>query len=214
MSFIYVITNTINGKQYVGKTDLTIEQRFHAHIRDSKVAKRKSRPLYRAFNKYGIENFTCDLLEECSSHDSSAREIYWIGRLDTYRNGYNATLGGDGKHWKDYKTIAEAYQNFQNVRKTSAFCECDTLTVKKACQEYNIKIKSSKEIALEQSAKKVAMLSSDGQIIRRFNSIVQASNYLIDNNIAKAKERSVASNISRVISGERKNAYGYKWIQI
>lgn len=36
MSFIYCITNDINGKQYVGKTDFTIEKRFKEHCHDSK----------------------------------------------------------------------------------------------------------------------------------------------------------------------------------
>lgn len=35
MSYIYVITNNINGKQYVGKTNLTIDQRFKQHLKDS-----------------------------------------------------------------------------------------------------------------------------------------------------------------------------------
>lgn len=66
MSYIYVITNNINDKQYVGKTNLSIEKRFKEHIRDSKGSMKKHRPLYYAFNKYGIENFSIDILEECS----------------------------------------------------------------------------------------------------------------------------------------------------
>lgn len=76
MAFIYVITNDINGKQYVGKTNNTIEKRFQEHIRDSKRRKCEKRPLYSAMNKYGIEHFSIAILEECSAEESAIREIY------------------------------------------------------------------------------------------------------------------------------------------
>ena len=97
MSFIYVITNKINNKQYVGKTTDTIEHRWKRHLIDSKKRTCEKRPLYNAINKYGFENFTINILEECSINDLSDKEQYWINKLDTYKNGYNATQGGDGK---------------------------------------------------------------------------------------------------------------------
>ena len=59
-------------------------------------------------NKYGIEHFHIEKLEECSAEDSSKREEYWIAKLNTYgHTGYNATRGGDSKKYYDYKEIAE-----------------------------------------------------------------------------------------------------------
>ena len=58
MAFIYVITNNLNQKKYVGKTTTTIKQRWQQHIKDSKKDDISNRPLYAAFNKYGIENFS------------------------------------------------------------------------------------------------------------------------------------------------------------
>ncbi len=66
MAYVYVITNNINNKQYVGKTNFSLQKRFQEHIRDSKQQNKEHRPLYNAFNKYGIENFSIDVLEECS----------------------------------------------------------------------------------------------------------------------------------------------------
>lgn len=58
MSFIYKITNQINGKSYIGKTNLaSIQERFKEHIHDSKRVHMEKRPLYSAMNKYGSENF-------------------------------------------------------------------------------------------------------------------------------------------------------------
>ena len=76
MAFIYVITNDLNGKQYVGKTSRSIEERFKEHIRDKDYRKNEKRPLYNAMNKYGIEHFSIKVLEECSIEESAAREIF------------------------------------------------------------------------------------------------------------------------------------------
>lgn len=105
MSFIYCITNDINGKQYVGKTNFSIEKRFKEHCYDRNRRKCEKRPLYSAMNKYGIEHFHIEQLEECPYDESEDREIYWINKLDTFHNGYNATLGGDAKHYLDYDKI-------------------------------------------------------------------------------------------------------------
>lgn len=76
MSYIYVITNNINGKQYVGKTNDTIEERFKRHILDSKRRNNENRPLYNAINKYGIEHFSIEQLEECPYQEVNNKEIY------------------------------------------------------------------------------------------------------------------------------------------
>ena len=54
-------------------------------------------------NKYGLEHFRISLIEETDKPEE--REIYWIQKLNTYHFGYNATLGGDGKHYINYNEI-------------------------------------------------------------------------------------------------------------
>ena len=60
MAYIYKITNTINGKMYIGKTELTIEKRFQQHCKDSQRDKMSNRPLYKAMRKYGVEFFSIE----------------------------------------------------------------------------------------------------------------------------------------------------------
>lgn len=75
MSYIYCITNLINGKQYVGKTTISVQKRFKEHCRDSIKERCSKRPLYDAMNKYGVENFKVDTLEEVSQDEKlSERE--------------------------------------------------------------------------------------------------------------------------------------------
>ena len=63
MGYIYCITNLINNKRYVSKTTSTIEDRWKIHCQDSRKDRCKKRPLYSAFNKYGLENFKIEELE-------------------------------------------------------------------------------------------------------------------------------------------------------
>ena len=53
--------------------------------------------------KYGIKHFSIEQIEECPDEILSNREIYWIKFYDTYNNGYNATLGGEGCPKYDYE---------------------------------------------------------------------------------------------------------------
>ena len=92
MAYIYKITNKINGKIYVGKTLKTPQQRWSEHVRDSYKDSCKDRPLYRAFKKYGLENFTLDIIEQCPVDKVNERERFWIESLQTFKYGYNATL--------------------------------------------------------------------------------------------------------------------------
>ena len=98
MGFIYKITNNINNKIYIGKTNRDISTRFQEHIDSSNSINSPSYNyhLHRAFRKYGIENFSIDKIEEVSEELINERERYWIKYYDSYNNGYNLTLGGEG----------------------------------------------------------------------------------------------------------------------
>lgn len=57
-------------------------------------------------NKYGIENFFIEEIEEVENPDKlNEREVFWIEYFGTFKNGYNATSGGDGKSFVDYELI-------------------------------------------------------------------------------------------------------------
>lgn len=92
---IYVIANNINGKMYVGKSINAIKERFWVHLATLKNGKHFNSYLLKSFNKYGGENFSFYLLEECNEKIEE-KEIYWIAKLETMKFGYNMTVGGDG----------------------------------------------------------------------------------------------------------------------
>ena len=99
MKGIYKITNLITNKIYIGKTNDS-ERRWkdHQRLAFTKGHKEYNKALYQSMRKYGIENFIFELIEEIEEYDilSGQREKYWVSYFDSYNNGYNETLGGDG----------------------------------------------------------------------------------------------------------------------
>lgn len=94
---IYKITNLINGKSYIGQS-VDIHKRFNAHrsVAFNSNDKNYNYPLYRAIRKYGIENFSFEVLEECSMSELNNKEIYYISKYNTHgKFGYNQDGGGN-----------------------------------------------------------------------------------------------------------------------
>ena len=98
---IYKITNTINGKCYIGKTSNSIKTRFQVHIRNAR--NKINRKLYDAMNKYGYDFFIVTELEVCSNEKGDVLEIHYIKAYNSFsENGYNMTIGGDGGNTGKY----------------------------------------------------------------------------------------------------------------
>lgn len=92
---IYKITNTINDECYIGQS-IDIQRRWHQHKNQNIWRKQKHNALYLAFAKYGIENFTFRVIENCEVSNLDEREIYWIEKFDSCNKGYNTAKGGQG----------------------------------------------------------------------------------------------------------------------
>ena len=203
MAYIYKITNQVNGKVYIGKTLSTPEQRWKKHISDSKKEECKNRPLYRAFDKYGIENFQISIVEECSLEEVNEKEIQWIEIFGSFKYGYNATLGGDGKHYCDYDLIYALYNEGKNIKEISQITHYDKSTCRKALNNFNVSHEKRNARGREVITKSVIQIDKDtNQIITIFPSIQAAYNSL-------GKQHS--GHIADVCNGKRKTAYGYKW---
>lgn len=90
LSGVYAITNTQNGKVYVGISD-NVMRRWNQHLNNAFVEKRSSH-LYRAMRMYGAENFTFRVIELT---DDTERENFWISKFDSINRGYNVKKGSE-----------------------------------------------------------------------------------------------------------------------
>lgn len=96
---IYKITNTINGKIYIGQS-IYLKKRLKRHL--TYKSHKDNLALYKAFDKYGVDKFTIEILEtidteKCDNIKSELDklEIFYIKKYGSYNSGYNQTLGGD-----------------------------------------------------------------------------------------------------------------------
>lgn len=209
MAYIYQIINDINNKIYIGKTEFPIEKRFKEHCSDAFRKGKEKRPLYAAMRKYGIEHFRIELIEETNSPEE--REVYWIERKKSFKYGYNATLGGDGKRYIDYDLVISVYKELGSVTDTANFLKISKDSVSHILHEKNIEVISSQTIMIERYGKIINMYDLDGKFLRTFPSVSAAAKYMIINQLTNCKLTTIKQHISEVCQGKRKTAAKYKW---
>ena len=209
MAYIYKITNIINGKVYIGKTEQTVEKRFQQHCRDSQRQGMSNRPLYKAMNKYGVEFFSIETIEETDNPEE--REKYWIEYYGSFKSGYNATLGGDGKKYLDYDLVVATYKELQNATKVADQLGIDVRSVTTILKARGEKILSSQEVIQKQFSKITNMYDLNGNFIMSFPSTNAAAEYMVENNLTGCKKTTIKQHITEVCTGRRKTAAKFKW---
>jgi group I intron endonuclease len=112
---IYKITNTENNSLYIGCTINTLKHRFEEHCYRCLKTNIKTK-LCNSIRKYGVEKFTIELIDECSLEKIYEREVELIKEYNSFENGLNSTLGGEGclgyKHSPEIRVkISEAVKN-------------------------------------------------------------------------------------------------------
>ena len=207
---IYKITNKINGKVYIGKTEGNIKKRWQEHCKDYTKERCKDRPLYRAMNKYGIEHFHIEQLEE--TDNASEREIYWIEQKQSFKHGYNATMGGDGKRYLDYDLIYSTYEVVQNATEVARRLNISVDSVYTVIHQRGGVIKTAQEIIREKNSKAVKMFDKNKEYIQSFSSLTEAAQFLKDNNYTNSTDlKGVAVHIRQCANKQRKTAYSFIW---
>lgn len=207
---------------YVGQTTRNYKIRWQQH------KQQKDRPyaLYRAFDKYGIENFAPILLEECDNIKLNEREIYWIQYYHTFIDdgGYNLTRGGDSNSNNQRKPVYQYSLDGIFIQKFNSIQEAqDTMTpnsqggsIFKAVhnvihQAYGYRWSFQKQEKLidpyiPMQTYQIAQYSLSGELLNYFPSIHQAA-------CAIGKPQG-SSNIIRAADGKCKTAYGFRWQRV
>lgn len=91
MAIIYLLTNTVNGKRYIGFTTKGLDRRWRTHC--DKAHNGSNYHIHRSIRKYGESVFLREILEDVSDSVMLERERFWIKELTPE---YNMTTGGEG----------------------------------------------------------------------------------------------------------------------
>ena len=210
MAYIYQITNDINQKIYVGKTDFSIEKRFKEHCRDAFRDRNEKRPLYAAMRKYGIEHFHISLLEETDNPEE--REKFWIEELGSFKCGYNATIGGDGRAYIDKQMILSLWESGLNCTQIGQLTHHDKDHIAAILKGLSVEQEDILKKSYENKRKAVCQIDKDSDaIIAVFDSIQDAARQMISLNYSRCKPGTGATHISEVCRGLRKTFAGFKW---
>lgn len=140
LKYIYKITNLINQKSYIGQTT-DPNRRFKEHQNLGGVNEENAKILYRAIKKYGIENFSFEIIEG-PIEDYNEKEIYWIAYYNTYiKNenawGYNMTPGGEEPpHFKG-EEHHYATHTFEDIEKIIYLLKDTNLSIKEIANTFH-----------------------------------------------------------------------------
>lgn len=219
---IYKVTNLINQKIYIGQTAKGLEERRYMHEYESKKEK-TTKIFHKAIKKYGKENFSWEIIDTAlSKEELIQKEIDWIRRCNTYigfdnHNGYNMTTGGEGggyAHTEETKKLLSEMKKGIFGVDHPMYGRHHTDDTKDKMRNAHKGIKktiqhrenmSKGRIGIIANSKSVVQLSSDGVYIATFSSAKEAKDAL------HVKD---ASCITRCCKGERKTAYGFKWMYL
>lgn len=222
MGYIYKITNRINGKIYIGKTEeADPENRWKQHLQDAHRRRNEKRPLYDAMNKYGVENFTFKVIDECNNSDKLCEMeknyilLYrsYVGFSDS--NGYNATIGGDGRPYLELdETEVVGYHLSHNliVGDTAKFFNTDPASIKKILKKHDVTWLSNRQITAKKYCEQFGGLAMIDPSTLKILHIYQN---LIDVTLDYPKFKTVTlAHYSNPNDKSHHFGYGYLWYRL
>ena len=128
--------------------------------------------------------------------------------LEGVVNGYNATVGGDGKPYIDYDLVVSTYQEVKNCSEVARIMNICVDTVRYILKERKIEIVPSQIVTQKKTGKIVNQYTLEGDFIQSYPSLTSAAQSL---GKVTTTSRGATTHISDVCKGKRKTAYGYKW---
>lgn len=206
---IYKITNKINNKCYIGQTIKSAEERWWEHQQHAfgKHSNDVNKTLYRAIRKYGLGNFTFEVLQDGINdfEELDKAEIYWIDYYNSFVKGYNETFGGQRYHKiLPNKEIIEDYYKTRSARKTALNFGIDHSTVDDILNQNNIPRFSFRQAAGQR------IKISKGDFEKKFDSVKDCAEWFVENRICKStKPESARTGLKNARAG---NGYYYGYL--
>ena len=201
---IYKATSATTGKVYIGQTSQSLQERIRQHNTHA-YGHQYNYHFHNAIRKYGVEDFDYEIIEDnITSKDTlNERERYWISYYNSYYEGYNSTMGGDGNVRQDDELIAKL---FRDGRTTQEICEITGYhrgTVYKSYRAIVLTEENNRrkaEQTRQRCARAVEQYTIDGELIRVWPSATECGKTLGSQSLISAICRQEENMLS---------AYGY-----
>lgn len=231
--YIYKFTNRINGKVYIGQT-YNLQTRLNSH--KSKALNTKNK-FYNAIRKYGWENFELSILSTITANTKEELsilldklEIEYIRQYNSYKSGYNSTLGGHSK--RGYKLSEEFSEKCKSrtysddTRKKMSISAKNRIiseetrlklrnsAIKRNFSKYRELTTSSRNKAIKRAlGVSVLQLDTNFNIINRFDSISDAIKYIKNSISPNLTLVGIRKGLSRHCTDETKKLLykGFIW---
>lgn len=231
--YIYKFTNRINDKVYIGQT-YNLQTRLNSH--KSKALNTKNK-FYNAVRKYGWENFELSILSTITANTKEELstlldklEIEYIRQYNSYKSGYNSTLGGHSK--RGYKLSEEFSEKCKSrtysddTRKKMSISAKNRIiseetrlklrnsAIKRNFSKYRELTTSSRNKAIKRAlGVPVLQLDVNFNIINRFDSISDAIKYIKNSISPDLTLVGIRKGLSRHCTDETKKLLykGFVW---
>lgn len=207
-----------SGKSYIGQTTQEKLRREHWNT----IGPYAGLKINRAREKYGISSFLYEVLERryyidknSAKQDLDSLETYYIGFYDTYRNGYNCTLGGESTlgyvHTRETKVKMSESKLGNSIPTDTRNKISNSLKGRKLSKEWKNKISNSLkgksksqshvDKMIQSKSRGIVQYDYDGTYINEYATIKDAS----------ANTKISISAIYKCLSGKNKTSGGFIW---
>ncbi len=197
---VYSVRNKINNKSYIGYC-VSFKERKARHLLMAKKGKKSK--FYNALRKYGPEAFEWIIMFDDlgTIEDCKQVEMKMIALFDTYENGYNGTIGGDGGNTFNGSNNSGVWKKGQtSMHKGRTFTKEHRQKLSEAHKGTPLSEKHTESLT-RSKFKPVVQMDIEGNFIHEFGSLKEAGEFL----------GLCSVHIGACARGKHEHAYGFKW---
>lgn len=207
---VYMHTNRINGKKYIGITSQKyVTGRWH-----NGEGYKQQRRFYSAIKHYGWDGFVHEVLfSDLSKDEAEQKEVELIAkyRANDPEHGYNIENGGHTNKYTEEQRKQMSLSHIghittqetrEKMSKSHKGLSTKWLTGRKLSKETRKKMSEKRRGVNNHRARAVVQLSLCGEYVNRFETLKEA---------ARAVNGNSTAHISQCCAGQRNMAYGFKW---
>lgn len=210
IGIIYKVTNDINDLVYIGQTLYLLENRWEWHINKSNNINDNCK-FHKALRELGYKHFKIEEIERVPTSILDEREIYWIKHYNSYFNGYNSTLGGNGGKklpiYVDKEAVTKIIDLYVNkhisTNKIALEYKIDKATVARILRVNNIQLRERFQFQPTEEAKNTIINAYINgttltKLSRQYSTTTGTiKRFLISNNVAVTTKNMILRDINK-----------------